>query len=169
MLQGYLDLLHDSDPTRRIQALQVLAMLEETQALNTIQHLFKNDPDPQVRQMAKWAGSLIWQAQQRGYTTEKGMAEYFEAKHKPAPNRHDSVITSVMMQAGNDSGLDAELGVIQQKWDMVEEVRQPNKRSTLTQTQTFPDDHLDLLEAGLSPKITEINELDAGLSDFFKS
>ncbi|HEX3052549.1 MAG TPA: HEAT repeat domain-containing protein [Aggregatilineaceae bacterium] len=72
--------LRDSDPRRRVEALRILAMVEETRALEAVRWLYQNDPESGVREVAYWAGSLLWQAQQRGHSTELALDELFGRK-----------------------------------------------------------------------------------------
>jgi hypothetical protein len=69
--------LRDPDPRVRVEALRILAMVEETRALEAIRWIFTNDPEPGVREVADWAGRLIWTAYQRGYSTQRAMEEMF--------------------------------------------------------------------------------------------
>ncbi len=171
MWQALIHALHDPDPTRRIQMLQVVAMLEETRAIQTVHDLFKSDPDPQVRQTAKWAGSLLWQAQQRGYSTDSAVEAHFARQKQVTSDRQEAVVDSVLLHAGNDHALNSYLSAARTQWEVVNEVRQRDPRAT--QTQSAPlvvdHDHLDLLEAGLSRAVLEDDEIDAGLSELFRS
>jgi hypothetical protein len=54
--------LHDPDQWVRVEALRILAMVEETRALRDIEWVFKNDPEPGVRQVAQWAGRIVYAA-----------------------------------------------------------------------------------------------------------
>lgn len=82
-LQTLLHRLQDADPAVRIETLRILAMVEETQALQAVAHVFKTDPDVRVRQMAQWAGQLLWQAHQRGHSTEQALRQQYAAPAKP--------------------------------------------------------------------------------------
>ena len=57
--------LRDTDPWARVEVLRILAMVEETRALKAIEWVFKNDPEPGVRQVAQWSGRIVWAAAQR--------------------------------------------------------------------------------------------------------
>ncbi len=57
--------LHDPDQWVRVEALRILAMVEETRALRDIEWVFKNDPEPGVRQVAQWAGRIVYAAFQQ--------------------------------------------------------------------------------------------------------
>jgi len=69
--------LRDPDPRVRVETLRILAMVEETQALEAIRWLYRNDPEPGVRDVAGWAGRLIWQAQRRGHSTQQAVEALF--------------------------------------------------------------------------------------------
>jgi hypothetical protein len=69
--------LRDPDPRVRVEALRILAMVEETRALEAIRWIYMNDPEPGVREVANWAGRLVWMAHQRGYSTQRAMEEMF--------------------------------------------------------------------------------------------
>jgi hypothetical protein len=75
--------LRDPDPRVRVETLRILAMVEETQALAAIWWIYKNDPVQGVREVARWAGSLIWQAQQRGHSTQRAVEEMFNRSFAP--------------------------------------------------------------------------------------
>src|SRR5215468_9897054 len=64
-LKELLERLKNPDPWVRVEALRILAMVEETRALKAIEEVFKNDPEPGVQQVAQWAGRIVWQAQKR--------------------------------------------------------------------------------------------------------
>ncbi len=72
-----LERLKDPSPTVRIGVLRVLAMLEETLALPVLRGMVNTEQDTDVLPTLKWAGNLIWRAQQSGYTTEAGMHQFF--------------------------------------------------------------------------------------------
>lgn len=83
-LDQLLNGLNNPDPAARIETLRILATLEETQALPACRALIKTEAHPDVITTLNWAGNLIWQAQQNGYSTEAGLRKYF---------RHDLVPT----------------------------------------------------------------------------
>ncbi len=78
-----LDGLKNPTPAARIEMLRVLAMLEETRAVPTLRTLMTTEVDPAVLTVLKWAGSLIWRAQQGGYSTEVGMRQHFRVDLMP--------------------------------------------------------------------------------------
>lgn len=69
--------LRDPDPRVRVETLRILAMVEETRALEAIRWIFQNDPEPGVREVADWAGRLVWAAEQRGHSTQRALEEMF--------------------------------------------------------------------------------------------
>lgn len=77
--------LRDPDPRVRVETLRILAMVEETRALDAVRWIYKHDPEAGVREVADWAGRLIWTAHQRGYTTERALEELFA---RPAAAEH---------------------------------------------------------------------------------
>jgi hypothetical protein len=70
--------LRDPDPRVRVEALRILAMVEETRALGAVRWVYLHDPEPGVRDVANWAGNLLWQAHQRGYSTGGVLEEMFK-------------------------------------------------------------------------------------------
>ncbi|HVO43759.1 MAG TPA: HEAT repeat domain-containing protein [Aggregatilineales bacterium] len=61
-LKDLLEQLRDPDPWARVEALRILAMVEETRALKAIEWVFTNDPEVGVRKVAQWAGRILWTA-----------------------------------------------------------------------------------------------------------
>jgi hypothetical protein len=83
--------LRDADPGVRVETLRILAMVEETQALEPIRWVYQHDLDPNVRQVAYWAGQIVWQAQQRGHSTQQAMEAMF---NKPISSDHEDLYLS---------------------------------------------------------------------------
>ncbi len=77
LLQSLLEQLRSPDPLEREEALRILAMVEETEAIPMVLQVFRQDPEPRIRQIAQWAGRILWQAQQRGHSTCKAMEARF--------------------------------------------------------------------------------------------
>ena len=77
--------LRDPDPRVRVETLRILAMVEETRALDAVRWIYRHDPEAGVREVADWAGRLIWVAHQRGYSTERALEELFA---RPAATEH---------------------------------------------------------------------------------
>ncbi|HLA44583.1 MAG TPA: HEAT repeat domain-containing protein [Aggregatilineales bacterium] len=157
------NLLHHPDSQQRIAALRVLAMLEETRALNAIAWVFKKDSDPQVREVAKWAGSMIWIAQEHGHSTEAAIEQFFKM------GRMDDIENLMMRKIMNDVEVakdDTEtrnaLELSRARWESMKDdplagrrndVASANKSGTQIMTNLssqLSDDDLDLLDAGLT-------------------
>lgn len=66
--------LRHPDAAIRLDTLRILAMLEETEALDMVAQVYKHDPDPNVRRAAGWAGKILYQAHQRGHSTAQAIA-----------------------------------------------------------------------------------------------
>jgi hypothetical protein len=64
MLDTFFKRLKHPDPAVRVKAAEELGKLEDERALEPLQEVFKTDPNPQVREMAKNAGRRIWKARQ---------------------------------------------------------------------------------------------------------
>lgn len=77
-LQFLLFGLKAADASTRIETLQIIAMIEETEAIEAMAYVFNHDPDPRVRKAAQWAGRLVWQAQQRGHSTRQAMHNLYQ-------------------------------------------------------------------------------------------
>jgi hypothetical protein len=75
--------LRDADPRVRVEVLRILAMVEETRALPAIRWIFQHDPEPGVREVANWAGHLLWEAHQRGHSTQRALEEIFDRPLSP--------------------------------------------------------------------------------------
>lgn len=57
--------LKDKNPAVRIKSIEELALLEAVDALETLEHVFRTDPDPEVRQAAQEAGRALFGIKQR--------------------------------------------------------------------------------------------------------
>lgn len=95
--------LHDDNPRVRVETLRVLAMLEETRALESILVTYKNDPDERVRHVAKWAGNIIWQARERGHDTRAAIEAHFARRKR---QDYEQMVTQ---QVTTDAALDYDL------------------------------------------------------------
>jgi hypothetical protein len=60
MVAYHLARLNDKNPEVRIKSIEELALLEATQALGTLEEIFRSDPDQEVRKAAQKAGRLLW-------------------------------------------------------------------------------------------------------------
>src|SRR5581483_316874 len=83
MLTTLLEQLRAAAPEARLQALQTLAMLEETDALSILGEMWKTEQKPELKQAIHQAGQQIHAAKQRGYTTVEGMAAAYRADLSP--------------------------------------------------------------------------------------
>jgi hypothetical protein len=77
MLTFIMNLLDSQNPAQRVEALQALALLEETAVLDRLAALWKTEPDAQVKQVIMWAGKQIHAAKERGYSTTEAIIETF--------------------------------------------------------------------------------------------
>jgi len=69
MLPELLERLKHPDQWVRIETLRILAMVEEVRALNAIAQVYRTDPEPGVRQVAHWAGQIIYAAKRSAQTS----------------------------------------------------------------------------------------------------
>lgn len=141
--------LRDTDPNARIKALQILAMLEETRSIKAVAQVYKDDPDERVRQIAQWAGKVIWQAFQRGYTTEAALQQHFKWR---SPHSHEErLIENLMGQAGIDKELENRLDLLKSEWERLDTLSQHFAESaTSVKRLNSAGAPFDLLELGLS-------------------
>lgn len=79
------DWLRSADPRVRVDALRVLAMVEETRALDAASWIAAHDPEPGVRSVAEWSAAILRDAQARGHSTAKAIEALYQPK--PAPDR----------------------------------------------------------------------------------
>jgi hypothetical protein len=152
--------LQESDPTKRIQALRILALVEETRAVNTILALYKSDPHPQVREIAKWAGGIIWRASQTGYDSEAAMRAFIEGGRKTYAQ--EALVDRLAIEVAPKDKQEHEEMLSRMIRDQSESLSQryasdgiralPNKTDTQVMDHLSahsPLDDLDLLAAGL--------------------
>lgn len=141
--------LYDPDPRKRIEALRILAMVEETRAINAILLVYKNDPDEGVRAVAKWAGSLIWQAKERGHTTEAALEAYFKGAR--VAELEEIMVDRLILSAEENPELKNKLEIARTQWEQVESIKAAKSQTQAMQEieKSLADD-LDLLDAGLS-------------------
>jgi hypothetical protein len=163
IFEDLLQQLHDPAPTQRIQALQVLALVEETRALDLMLHLYKHDPNSEVRSVAKWAGSAVWRAQQAGHSTE-GALKALQGSH------WDSRLEDVLI-AQATAGMTTN-SKRQNISDLQQEGRAHLEQAALlypgTRKSRPPLSHSDTqimqqLTAGLAADPDDLDLLDAGL------
>lgn len=83
MLTELLRRLKAPDQWVRVEALRILAMVEEVRALPAIAEVYRNDPEAGVRQVALWAGRIILaakrSAQAQNATTAAQLADREDA------------------------------------------------------------------------------------------
>jgi HEAT repeat protein len=60
MIAYHLARLNDKNPQVRIESIQELALLEATDALDALEAVYRNDPDPAVRKAAQEAGRALF-------------------------------------------------------------------------------------------------------------
>lgn len=94
-LESLADRLRDPDPRVRVETLRILAMVEETRALEAVRWIFQNDPEPGVREVAHWAGRLIWEAHQRGHSTQRAIENMFA---RPLSAEHQELFLASLAQ-----------------------------------------------------------------------
>lgn len=156
--------LRDADPRIRVAALRILAMVEETRALAAIQWIYQNDPEPGVRAVAQWAGNLIWQAQQRGHSTQRAIEEIFT--HTLSPEHEARFLNALQFDPNQVRSFAGRRFAYEQEYQRrIEEVFQEEALPASTEetppalpppAATQPDlDPDDLLDAGLTDLLTE--------------
>lgn len=155
-VQHLINQLHHAHPHKRIEALRVLAMVEETRALNAIGVTVKDDPDEQVRQVAQWAGKLILQAQQRGHSTEKAIQSHFGSQRGEVVE--ELLVKELLDDTPDSPDAKNQMAVLQKKWEHLEalpreEPAQPPEPPSLPSSIT--EDDMALLDAGLSELFRE--------------
>jgi vesicle coat complex subunit len=65
MIAFHLARLQDKNPEVRIRAIKELALLDATETYDTMEQLFRTDPDPEVRRAAQEAGRALFKALHR--------------------------------------------------------------------------------------------------------
>jgi hypothetical protein len=60
MIAFHLERLKDKNPAVRLKSIEELTLLEATGALETLENVFRNDPDETVRLAAKKAGRTLY-------------------------------------------------------------------------------------------------------------
>lgn len=163
--------LYEADPQIRIETLRILAMLEETRAINAIVLIYRNDPDARVREVAKWAGNIIWQAKQRGHSTEAALSAYNRRVESATNHLENLFVEDLTMKAGEDNFLRNEMDMTRAKWEQLDSLRpstQPGATQIMGQLsarlETSGDD-FDLSDFELDFSEDDEDLLDAGLRD----
>lgn len=151
--------LQDPDQWVRVEALRIVAMVEETRALSSIEAIFKNDPEPGVRQVAQWAGRIVFAA----YKQEKRATEQIEATTESSSNRHEEMLINSMIDKGASYNL-------MQDQLLHQEMQEAMKKASAT--QKAPPPLVPTIEprrntGPLRPVVDLMELLDAGLSESF--
>ena len=92
--------LQHPDAAIRLDMLRIVAMLEETEALEAVAQIYRHDPHPDVRQVAGWAGKILYQARQRGHSTAQAIAALNAAG--PSADTEDLVLDGAMARLGGE-------------------------------------------------------------------
>ncbi len=152
--------LKDPDQWVRVEALRIVAMVEEIRALGDIERIFKTDPEPGVRQVAQWAGRLVYAA----YKQQKRSTEQLAAATESAENAHEERLIAGMIDKGSTYQMMQDQLLQRELQDTMK------KGSTLQPAPTIVPMLEPRRDANYRRPITDVNELlDAGLSeDFFK-
>lgn len=66
MITYHLSRLKDKNPDVRIKSIQELVLLEAVAAYETMEELFRTDPDPAVRKAAQQAGLVLFRKKSQG-------------------------------------------------------------------------------------------------------
>lgn len=153
IFEQLLDGLKDPNPMMRVWALRVLGMVEEGRALHAILDIYQHDPDTRVREVAQWAGKLIWEAEQR--RAIDGAALPSPKVVEDAAYKEARLIESMLVKPGlHDDKTRMTQQLLQTEWQRLDLIAASNPRATQTQTMAafapLDDKHLDLLDLGLS-------------------
>ena len=92
--------LQHPDAAIRLDTLRIVAMIEETEALEAVAQVYRNDPLPDVRQVAGWAGKILYQARQRGHSTAQAIAALNAVQ--PSADTEDLVLDGAMARLGGE-------------------------------------------------------------------
>ncbi len=60
LVEYHINRLRDKSPQARLSAIQELVLLEDPAALEALEQVYQNDPDPAVRKAAQKAGRRIF-------------------------------------------------------------------------------------------------------------
>jgi len=179
-LEQLTDRLRNPDPRIRVETLRILAMVEETRALDAIRWVYLHDPEAGVREVAGWAGKLIWEAHKRGHSTEQAMYHLFDPTIS-RQNREEFIASQVQSDLTSLKHRDVQRFAAEQKFrrkldeilrnetagDRLQEhgAHSPDHAITISallatdrnKTKPLHDEErlLDLLDAGLSEKFWE--------------
>lgn len=153
--------LENPDSATRVRTLQVLVMLEETQALDAVKELAAHDPDSRVQQLAQAAYKHIAAAKQRGYTTDAALRQHFGIGDRPVreADAEQRLINSLIGDLAADPTAADELTYLRAAWervDAVADVRAPlPPPSPSVAVAPRPTSDIEFLDEGLSPEFRE--------------
>ncbi len=137
MLEELLERLKHPDQWVRVEALRILAMVEEVRALPAIAEVYRSDPEVGVRQVAQWAGQIIYAA--------KRNAELHSTSQATALSQRQEAFLQSLIEKDHRTYDQMQL-VLQQ--EMLRETR-PNLPTALPPSEA-PLDLMRLLDEGLS-------------------
>lgn len=60
LIAYHLARLRDKNPQVRVESIRELALLEATDAIDTLEAIYRSDPDPAVRKAAQEAGRALF-------------------------------------------------------------------------------------------------------------
>lgn len=138
MLEELLERLKHPDQWVRVEALRILAMVEETRALPAIAEVYRNDPEAGVRQVASWAGQIIYAAKRRTQTQSA-------AAPAPPPDRQEALLRSLIEK---DHRTYDQMQIALQQEELIEAQRKA--AFTPLPPSQAPVDLMRLLDEGLS-------------------
>lgn len=146
LLDTLLQNLHAPDPQVRAETLRILAMVEESRALSSVQTLAEHDPHPSVRQIAQWASGILHQAQ--AVSTSRLAPRVDEN----AAYQERRLLESLIEQSSTDQHTQNTLDLLRSEWERLDMVEKRAKADPAPRHTPF--DHsaqdLDLLDKGLS-------------------
>jgi hypothetical protein len=140
LLADLLERLKHPDQWVRVETLRILAMVEEAQALPAIAHVYKNDPEAGVRQVAQWAGQLIHAAQ-------RSQSAQPSAPEEPLTPSQEALIASLIEK---DHRTYDEMQFNLQQHRLREQNRSAPPAPPPPQPTNAPLDLMRLLDEGLS-------------------
>lgn len=138
MLEELLERLKHPDQWVRVETLRILAMVEETRALPAIAEVYRNDPEAGVRQVAIWAGQIIYAAKRR---TQSQSA----VAPAPPPDRQEALLRSLIEK---DHRTYDQMQIALQQEELIEAQRRA--AFTPLPPSHAPLDLMRLLDEGLS-------------------
>ncbi|PJF24703.1 MAG: hypothetical protein CUN53_16490, partial [Phototrophicales bacterium] len=96
MIDEWIDQLRDSNPEVRRRAVIALGRTKDTAALRPLAEVFRTDPDPEVRELARKAGLYIRRSQSDGV----------EQRNAPPPSGGRSLAELAAAARGGDDASD---------------------------------------------------------------